>query len=82
MENEKDLYDEIYYKIKRQDIATVLESLIDRHTLKNILWDLSNVCYEKANHTLANWQNKSLSRKWTHLGSTFDQLSSKLESYI
>ena len=41
-----------------------LEALVDSCGLSSVLMALSEVCGEKAEHILTNWQDKALARDW------------------
>jgi len=42
----------------------LLEEIIDRHTLSDVLVMLSNICLAKAEHIRTNWQDAPLARAW------------------
>ena len=50
------------------EIETTFEALIDRHGLRNVLCVIEHVCHEKAEHINANWQDKTLAKKWAKAG--------------
>ncbi len=61
-----------------QDDRDTLESLIDQHTLADVLTALANICHEKADHLQGNWQDISAARMWTQTAKKVETLSSKL----
>ena len=42
-----------------------LEGLIDRHSLLDVLLAIGNICAEKSDHALTNWQDSDLADAWT-----------------
>ena len=42
-----------------------LESLIDNSSLSEVVNELTRICYAKAFHLLANWQDKGQAKEWT-----------------
>lgn len=45
-------------------MTEVLEALIDKHSLLDVLVGLELVCAEKAEHIRANWQDGQLAKAW------------------
>lgn len=45
-----------------------LEQLIDERSLPEVLEMIQGICYEKAQHIEANYQDKTLARLWTQMG--------------
>lgn len=41
-----------------------LEAMIDRRGLSEILYALSDICSEKADHILSSYNDRSLSARW------------------
>ena len=44
-----------------------LERLIDATTLRAVLDDLHGICYEKAEHLRANWQDERAAKAWERI---------------
>jgi len=42
----------------------LLESLIDRYNMAEVLNALSEIAYEKADHVRTNWNDEPLARAW------------------
>jgi hypothetical protein len=55
-----------------------LEAIIDIHGLTNVVAMLSELCAEKAEHVLVNWQDEVLAKKWHRASAQLDQISTKL----
>lgn len=49
-----------------QAIADDLEAMIDQNDLQTVLEALEQVCHDKAEHLLVNWQDQPGYRSWTH----------------
>ena len=56
------------------ELSDVLEQLMDNSTiqLSGILNALVNICHEKSEHVLTNWQAKGLSKAWTNIANDID----------
>jgi hypothetical protein len=48
--------------------SVVLEGMIDKHGLYDVLDMLAEVCTEKAEHIRTNWQDKKLASVWDQAG--------------
>ena len=57
-----------------------LEELVDMEGFQGTLEILSEICFEKAEHVLTNWQDKHLAKFWSDRGRLLDKIlsSSKL----
>lgn len=47
-----------------QQLQEKLEEIVDRTSLQLVLQALEQVCYEKHQHVLLNWQDKDLADAW------------------
>lgn len=56
-----------------------LESIIARHGLGAVLLALGEICYVKAEHLRANWQDRVAAREWDHVGNRCSTLGDKIE---
>lgn len=52
-----------------------LENMIDKSNLAQVIQDLVDICYGKAEHLRVNWQDESAAKGW-------DKAAAKLESII
>lgn len=52
-----------------------LEALVDACGLDLILGSLANICAEKSDHVLTNWQDRKLADAWLHAMNKLDLLS-------
>jgi hypothetical protein len=57
-----------------------LEQLIDSKGLGHILNQLVDICNEKADHCLENWQDKELYRQWSKTATKLDNYRLRLEN--
>lgn len=48
----------------RDNLTEILESLVDRHSLVDVLVGLELVCAEKAEHIRHNWQDRVTAKDW------------------
>lgn len=55
-----------------------LEKLIDTHGLQAVIVSLSQICFEKAEHTQENWQDDKLAKLWEKNAKVLDTAQSKL----
>jgi len=49
-----------------------IEEIVDRFSMSTVISMLSEVASDKAEHIRANWQDKSLARKWESLQKVLD----------
>ncbi|MGO8921348.1 MAG: hypothetical protein ACLQF4_00230 [Xanthobacteraceae bacterium] len=55
-----------------------LEGMIDAAGLRNVVWALAYICWEKADHARSNWQDEQLARDWEVNASMLDRFVEKL----
>jgi hypothetical protein len=53
------------YLCKNSPAMLVLEGIVNRAGLRNVLFALEHICYEKASHIEANWQDPKSAKVWT-----------------
>ena len=63
----------------RQDKLTELELIVDREGLGNVIDLLGEICDDKAEHLLTNWQDKAAAKHWTHDGRELGKLRPRLD---
>lgn len=49
------------------EMSEMLEGLVDRWTLTDVLEQLARVCGEKAEHLRSNWQDNESARVWDRM---------------
>lgn len=59
-------------------LQDTLEKLIDKHSLKDVLHNLTQVCYGKAEHLRENWQDQDAAKKWESAGLTISRTADKV----
>lgn len=47
---------------------TVLEQMVDNHSLENVILALALICSDKADHIQTNWQDAKLADEWNRAG--------------
>ena len=55
-----------------------LEALVDGIGLHEVATALMNICFDKAEHVLTNWQDQDLAKEWTHKGNILEGIWDKL----
>lgn len=50
-----------------------LEKFVDAHGLASVVTALADICREKADHVMTNWQDKNLARLWELAGTRLDK---------
>jgi hypothetical protein len=53
------------YLSENSPAMLVLEGIVDRAGLRNVLFALESICYEKASHIEENWQDAKTAKVWT-----------------
>lgn len=56
------------------DDKLALEKLIDVHGLHGVLVAMSDICHEKADHLVTDWQDPQAGRNWTRWGERLSKL--------
>ena len=57
-----------------------LEKLVDKHGLYAVISELSNICFEKKEHVLTNWQDEGLAELWEFDRKLLDKTSIKIKN--
>lgn len=58
-----------------------IEGYIDRQSLSVLLSLVEEICREKAEHVLTNWQDKAMSKAWEHNARTVSWAQSKVKDF-
>lgn len=53
--------------MSKGDFST-LEAMVDAYGLETVLYALGDICSEKSEHILTNWQDDYLARYWAKRG--------------
>ena len=56
------------FPAREQEIEEALKRRIDGHSFAGAINVLAEMCYQKAEHIEANWQDKMLARLWRREG--------------
>jgi hypothetical protein len=56
----------------------VLEGIVDRAGLRNVLFALEHICHAKAQHLEANWQDATSAKVWTRNASLCGKTACKV----
>jgi len=51
-----------------------LETLVDGIGLHEVAIALMNICFDKAEHVLTNWQDQDLAKEWTRKGNILESI--------
>lgn len=62
-----------------KDTTVQLELMIDSEGLTSILEQITEICHEKADHILTNYQDRSLAAAWTRNAELIDKLTTRIE---
>jgi hypothetical protein len=57
-----------------------LEAIVDHAGLRNVVWALAEVCWDKAEHVQANWQDDQLARDWNANAAMLNRFAEKLRN--
>jgi hypothetical protein len=61
-------------------MRSTLEEYVDQGTLGSLIDALAELCHEKAEHVLTNWQDKEMARSWTRDARKLEKISPKIEN--
>jgi 3-methyladenine DNA glycosylase AlkC len=57
----------------------VLEDMIDESSVAEILRDIEQVCYNKQEHILSNWQDDHLAERWFKIAQELQNASDAID---
>ena len=66
-------------RVSRNDLNT-LESLIGRYDVGAIIWAISDICEEKAEHLLNDWQDKVSADSFNHDALVLARAGAKIQN--
>lgn len=64
-----------------KDDMYVLEAMIDRYGLAEVLSGISFICSEKAEHVAVNWQDTTMGKQWMKFSELVDQANARIEGH-
>jgi len=53
----------------------MLEALMDRHGLGELLSIIVDICHRKSEHVRSNWQDEVGAKNWTHAARNIDRVA-------
>jgi len=68
------------YLCENSPAMLVLEGIVDRAGLRNVLFALEHICHAKANHLEENWQDLKSAKVWSRHGRLCGTAACKLTS--
>lgn len=63
------------------NIMEYLENLIDKEGITFVLNTIVEICYEKSEHILTNWDDVYLSDMWDDAGDQIDEVAFRLTQF-
>lgn len=61
-----------------QHAIDVIEPIIDKHSIDEVLDTIELICYEKAMHIRENWQDEKLAASWDTMGNKINTFIERL----
>jgi hypothetical protein len=58
-----------------------LEAMVDKVGLRNVVFALSHIAFQKAEHIHVNWQDHALAKKWENDGQKLDAIANRINGY-
>jgi hypothetical protein len=58
-----------------------LEAMVDKVGLRNVVFALSHIAFQKAEHIHVNWQDHALAKKWENDGQKLDAIANRLNGF-
>jgi hypothetical protein len=68
--------------VKAGSLSDQLEKLVDSQGIVNVLGSLARMCYDKAEHIEANWQDKALAGAWNRTASAITKAEGMAERHL
>ena len=62
-----------------QELQDTLEGIVDKTTLRRVLFALAEICSAKAIHIQENWQDEQTSKPWAIAGTQIERAASRIE---
>ena len=57
-----------------------LEAMVARAGLRNVVWALAHICWDKAEHVQSGWQDDQLARDWSANAAMLNRFAEKLRN--
>ena len=62
------------------EAMVALEAMVDAAGLRNVVWALASICWDKAEHVQSAWQDDQLARDWNANAAMLNRFAEKLRS--
>lgn len=59
-----------------------LEEMVDKVGVHNVLYALAKICFDKAEHVRANWQDRTTAGVWNLSGNMIDKFANQLSKRV
>ena len=59
-------------------LVDALERLVDTNDIYTVVYTLSRICGEKADHLRANWQDRVTAKEWDKAAKSLDTAAAKI----
>lgn len=73
-----DMWKGLYDQVVEQN-ETAAEALIDSTGLEDAVSIMADICHEKAEHILSNWQDEILAKRWSCAAKFLEQAAQKIK---
>jgi hypothetical protein len=64
---------------QKEEFKYQIEEIMDKTSIQELTEMITEICFEKSQHVLENWQDKNLSKIWEKNGTKFNALLCNLE---
>jgi hypothetical protein len=68
------------YFAEGTEAMIALEAMVDHAGLRNVVWAMAHICWAKAEHVQAAWQDDQLARDWNANAAMLNRFAEKLRS--
>ena len=69
------------YFAEGTEAMIALEAMVDHAGLRNVVWALAHICWAKAEHVQANWQDDQLARDWNANAAMLNRFARSLGAF-
>ena len=70
------------YFAEGTEAMIALEAMVDHAGLRNVVWAMAHICWAKAEHVQAAWQDDQLARDWNANAAMLNRFAEKLRSVL
>ena len=68
------------YFAEGTEAMVALEAMVDQQGLRNVVWALGHICWNKAEHVQSAWQDDQLARDWNANAAMLNTFAEKLRN--